>query len=84
MSSESGKKAAKVRLPLISDFRRMRARRRTFFLHLALHVRVVDDFAQGDAAEQRPEETLLPAAAVGAVEKSHAEVAGEVGPLSKH
>lgn len=57
---------------------------RTFLFHLALHVRVVDDFAEGDAAEQGAEEALLPAAAVGTVEESHAEVTGEVGPLSKH
>lgn len=57
---------------------------RTFLLHLALDVRVVDDFAQGDAAEQRTQETFPPAAAVGTVEDRHAEVTGEVGPLSKH
>lgn len=45
---------------------------------------MIDDLAQGDAAEQRAEEALLPAAAVGAVEQSHAEVTGEVRPLSKH
>lgn len=56
----------------------------TFFLYLALDIRVVDDFAQGDAAEQWTQETFSPAAAVGAVEDSHAEVTGKVGPLSKH
>lgn len=56
----------------------------TFFLHLALDIRVIDDFAQGDAAEQWAQETFSPAAAVGTVEDSHAEVTGEVGPLSKH
>lgn len=45
---------------------------------------MIDDFTQGDAAEQGSEETLLPAAAVGAVEESHAEVTGQVRPLSKH
>lgn len=57
---------------------------RTFLLHLALDVRVVDDLAQGDAAEQRTQQTFPPAAAVGTVEDRHAEVTGEVGPLSKH
>lgn len=56
----------------------------TFFLHLALDIRVIDDFAQGNAAEQWAQETFSPAAAVGTVEDSHAEVTGEVGPLSKH
>lgn len=45
---------------------------------------MIDDFTQGDAAEQRAEEALLPAAAVGAVEEGHAEVTGQVRPLSKH
>lgn len=45
---------------------------------------MIDDFTQGNAAEQGAEEALLPAAAVGTVEKSHAEVTGEVSPLSKH
>lgn len=59
-------------------------RRHTFSLHLALDVRVIDDFAQGDAAEQRAQEAFLPTAAVGAVEHSQAEVTGEVGPFPKH
>lgn len=59
-------------------------RRRTFFLRLALHIGVIDDLAESNAAEQGAEEALLPAAAVGAVEQSHAEVTGEVRPLSKH
>lgn len=79
------KRQRKVRLPFKgADFRCTWARRRTFFLHLALHIRVINDFAQGNAAEQGAEETLLPAAAVGTVEKGHAEVTGEVSPLSKH
>lgn len=56
----------------------------TFFLHLALYIWVIDDFTQGNAAEQWTQETFSPAAAVRTVEDSHAEVTGEVGPLSKH
>lgn len=56
----------------------------TFFLHLALNIWVINDFTQGNTAEQRTQEAFLPAAAVGAVEDSHAKVTGEVCPLSKH
>lgn len=45
---------------------------------------MVDDFTQGHAAEQRAEEAFSPGAAMRTVEKSHAEVTGEVGPLSKN
>lgn len=54
------------------------------FLHLALNIWVINDFTQGNTAEQRTQETFSPAAAVGAVEDGHAEVTGEIGPLSKH
>lgn len=57
---------------------------RIFFLHLALYIRVINDFTQGNTAEQRTQETFPPATAVGTVEDGHAEVTGEVGPLSKH
>lgn len=56
----------------------------TFLLHLALHVWMMDDFTQGDAAEQRTQDALPPAAAVGTVEEGHAEVTGEVGPFPKN
>ena len=56
----------------------------TFFLHLALNIWVINDFTQGNTAELWTQETFSPAAAVGAVEDGHAEVTGEVGPLSKH
>lgn len=56
----------------------------TFFFHLALNIWVIDDFAQGNTAEQWTQEAFSPAAAVRTVEDSHAEVTGEVGPLSKH
>ncbi len=56
----------------------------TFLLHLALNIWVIDDFTQGHTAEQGTQQTFLPAVAVGTVEQSQAEVAGEVGPLPKH
>lgn len=56
----------------------------TFFLHLALNIWMINDFAQGNTAEQWTQETFSPATAVGTVEDSHAEVTGEVCPLSKH
>lgn len=56
----------------------------TFLFHLAFHIRVVNDFTQGHTAEQWAQEAFCPAAAVWAVEESHAEITGEVGPLSKH
>lgn len=56
----------------------------TFFLDLALNIWMINDLTQGNTAQQRTQETFSPAAAVGTVEDSHAEVTGEVGPLSKH
>lgn len=47
-------------------------------------MRVINDFTHGNTAEQWAQKTFSPAAAVWTVEDSHAEVTGEVGPLSKH
>ena len=56
----------------------------TFFLDLALNIWMINDFTQSNAAEQWTQDAVSPAAAVGTIEDSHAEVTGEVGPLSKH
>ena len=58
--------------------------KRTFFLHLALNIWVINDFTQGHAAEQWTQDAFSPTAAVRTVEDSHAEVTGEVGPLSEY
>lgn len=79
----------KVLLWYFSSFTVLCSRTRTvddfriFFLHLALDIWVIDDFTQGNTAEQRTQEAFPPAAAVGTVQDGHAEVTGEVGPLSK-
>lgn len=71
-----------IQTSVLQDFKSSESH--TFFLHLALNIWVINDFTQGNTAEQWTQETFPPAAAVGTVEDGHAEVTGEVGPLSKH
>lgn len=56
----------------------------TFSLDLALDIWVIYDLTQSHTAQQWTQQTFSPAAAVGTVEDSHAEITGEVGSLSKH